>query len=117
LVGLLKIDKGSANKIRLYNFSTTATDDLEIRANAGAVAQPRIILNGSGALDLDAPTGSYIAGKINNAEYLRFQAGWINLKEISTPTAVTDYGAIYTKNDNNLYFQDGAGAEHTVAFV
>ena len=38
----------------------------------------------------------------------------IALKETSTPTAVTDYGRIYCKNDNKLYFQDGAGTEYTV---
>ena len=41
----------------------------------------------------------------------------INMKEMTTPTAVPDYGAVYTKSDNKLYFQDGAGVEHTVAFV
>lgn len=41
----------------------------------------------------------------------------INLKEMTTPTAITNYGAVYTKSDNNLYFQDGAGVEHQLAFV
>ena len=41
----------------------------------------------------------------------------INMKEMTTPTAVADYGALYTKADNKLYFQDGAGIEHEVAFV
>lgn len=39
------------------------------------------------------------------------------LKETTTPTAAGDHGKVYTKNDNKLYFQDGAGTEHTVAFV
>jgi hypothetical protein len=38
----------------------------------------------------------------------------VGLKEITTPAAVTGYGAIYTKTDNSLYFQDGAGSEHIV---
>lgn len=38
----------------------------------------------------------------------------VNLKEITTPTAKANYGALYTKSDNKLYFQDGAGTEHTV---
>jgi hypothetical protein len=38
----------------------------------------------------------------------------IHIKESTTPSAITDYGAIYPKSDNALYFQDGAGAEHTV---
>lgn len=44
-------------------------------------------------------------------------SGAIFMLETSTPTAVTNYGAIYTKNDNKLYFQDGAGTEHEIAFV
>lgn len=39
------------------------------------------------------------------------------LKETSTPTADANYGKIYAKNDNKLYFQDGAGTEHEIAFV
>ena len=40
--------------------------------------------------------------------------GAIGLDEISTPTATADRGAIYTKTDNNFYFQDGAGTETAV---
>lgn len=39
----------------------------------------------------------------------------INLKETTTPTAIADYGAVYTKTDNKIYFQDGAGNEHEVS--
>jgi hypothetical protein len=38
------------------------------------------------------------------------------IKETSTPTADTNYGKVYTKNDNKLYFQDGAGSEHEIAY-
>ena len=41
----------------------------------------------------------------------------LTLSETTTPTAVADFGKVYTKSDNKLYFQDGAGTEHTVAFV
>lgn len=34
--------------------------------------------------------------------------------EISTPTAIPNYGKLYTKTDNELYFQDGAGNEHVM---
>lgn len=44
-------------------------------------------------------------------------SGVVTLAETTTPTATTDYGKVYTKNDNKLYFQDGAGVEHEVAFV
>lgn len=39
----------------------------------------------------------------------------INLNEITTPTAVDSVGKVYTKNDNQLYFQDGAGVEKLIA--
>jgi len=38
----------------------------------------------------------------------------ITLKEIATPIALPDYGKVYTKTDNKLYFQDGAGVEHEI---
>jgi hypothetical protein len=36
------------------------------------------------------------------------------MKETTTPTATADYGQVYTKSDNHLYFQDGAGVERKV---
>ena len=39
------------------------------------------------------------------------------LTETTTPTATADVGKIYTKTDNKLYFQDGAGTEHEIAFA
>lgn len=41
----------------------------------------------------------------------------ICLAETTTPTATTNFGKIYTKTDDKLYFQDGAGNEHELAFV
>ena len=41
----------------------------------------------------------------------------LELDEITTPTAVANHGKVYTKADNKLYFQDGAGNEHEVVFV
>jgi len=43
--------------------------------------------------------------------------GVLMIKETSTPTADTNNGKVYCKSDNKLYFQDGAGTEHEVAFV
>ena len=44
-------------------------------------------------------------------------SGIITIKETTTPSAVTDYGKIYCKSDNKLYFQDGAGTEHEISLV
>lgn len=48
---------------------------------------------------------------------LTLEDGALCLKERTTPTADADYGKVYTKNDNKLYFQDGAGTEHEIQFV
>ena len=53
----------------------------------------------------------------DNADITLDALGCLCMKEITTPTADADYGKVYTKNDNKLYFQDGAGTEHEVAFV
>ena len=45
------------------------------------------------------------------------ETGIITIKETTTPTPKTDYGKIYSKNDNKLYFQDGDGVEHEIQFV
>lgn len=42
---------------------------------------------------------------------------YVLLKETVTPTAAPDYGKIYTKSDNKLYFQDGNGVEHEIQLV
>lgn len=55
------------------------------------------------------------AGGIQNPKIIVHSG--LNLKEITTPTAKADYGAIYTKTDNKLYFQDGGGTEHEVRVV
>ena len=39
------------------------------------------------------------------------------LREDQGKVAIANMGQLYTKNDNKLYFQDGAGAEHEVAFA
>lgn len=43
--------------------------------------------------------------------------GVLAMAETTTPTADTNYGKVYCKSDNKLYFQDGAGTEHEIAFV
>ena len=52
-----------------------------------------------------------------NMSGLSIESGIITIKETTTPTADTNYGKVYTKSDNKLYFQDGAGTEHEISFV
>ena len=41
--------------------------------------------------------------------------GSLCLKETTTPTSDTNFGKLYTKSDNSLYFQDGAGTESVIS--
>jgi hypothetical protein len=56
------------------------------------------------------------AAPSSNAD-LTLEGGAVALKETTTPTADTNYGKVYTKSDNKLYFQDGAGTEHELAYA
>ena len=49
-----------------------------------------------------------------SATSLILSGGTLHMTETTTPTAIADYGAIYPKADNNLYFQDGAGTEKLI---
>ena len=60
--------------------------------------------NGNVTINADTVSANYDLGLCGD--------GVLMLKETTTPTADTNYGKIYTKNDNLPYFQDGAGVEH-----
>ncbi len=70
----------------------------------------------------DIRTGLTAAGTVGtttNINQLQFVdatrttiEGSLHLTETTTPTAIPDAGAIYTKTNNELFFQDGAGVEH-----
>ena len=55
------------------------------------------------------------ASQLEAANYV--QANYLIIRETTTPTAVATKGKVYTKDDNKLYFQDGAGSEHEVSLV
>jgi hypothetical protein len=95
---------GGAEKGRLsYDYRTTEADSKYVfRVNASNIV----------AFKEDA-VGIGTVNPSSNAD-LTLEGGVMCFKETTTPTADTDYGKIYTKTDNILYFQDGAGSEHSV---
>jgi hypothetical protein len=109
---LLNLDKGTANTIIVTGL-TGSSKVLRLKAGTGN-AYPYIDLTGGAHIDI--VTGGLV--RMGTGNYHIFDMNGVHFfNETSTPTAITNYGAIYTKNDNKLYFQDGAGTEHTVAFV
>lgn len=68
-------------------------------------------------VDNDGKVGVGAAALTNEGDVCLLKDGVLAMKETTTPTADTNYGKVYTKTDNKLYFQDGAGAEHEISFV
>lgn len=82
--------------------------------NAGG----NIILNPASPYRVLPYSVSVILGEeAANSQFGNIVTRVLTLEETTTPSAVTDWGKLYTKNDNKLYFQDGAGNEHEVAFA
>jgi len=110
----------------LYTDSLANATYLEAKANNTIYTNIQFVTGG----DKDAPSNGTArmtitdTGEIGigtetpsaNAD-LTLESGVLNLKETTTPTADTNYGKIYTKSDNKLYFQDGAGNEYTVDYT
>lgn len=95
--------------------SAVTLADMPVSATpaAGTEESFTIKIDGTNILTTGAEADS--AGGIQNPKVIAHCG--VNLKEITTPTAKADYGAIYTKVNNKLYFQDGAGVEHEINFV
>jgi len=94
-------------------------DDLIIYPNQ-VDTYPYIYLNGNVGLNLYTKASSNIECYQGANMFLVF-AGYTPhialLETTSSPSNRGDYGQLYTKSDNNLYFKDGDGTEHTVGFV
>jgi len=118
---LLQIDKATVNTITVKGGLGTGKQ-LNIQMNT-ANAYPSILGVGAGAMYISYGAGTKLYLRKNAIDVVSIfdggdtLGGVLGLKETTTPTAVADWGAIYTKADNNLYFQDGAGTEHTVTIV
>ena len=72
---------------------------------------------------LRAQDGSFIRNKVtigsatgySNSDLTLDGGGALMLKETTTPTADANYGKIYTKNNNKLYFQAGDNSEYEIS--
>ena len=85
---------------------------MEFRASS-VDATPFVRLTGAGAITMNSP--SQFDFTITNLHARLKSTGGgasFHMKECTTPAAVANMGALYTKADNHLYFQDGAGVEH-----
>ncbi len=108
----------------LYDNSLANTVYLESKNNSTTTSNIQFVTGG----DYDTPSNGTArmtitaTGKIGiatntpsaNAD-LTLEGGAIALKETTTPTADTNYGKLYTKSNNKLYFQAGNNTEFEVS--
>lgn len=133
--GLFKVEENADAKIYLGRamISSPTTDvmylshydlgDSNTDYAIKQLASGRTAVNSKSGLPLDlainnVPKATVTAGgDFSLVGELQCEDGILRIAETTTPTATTNYGKIYTKNDDKLYFQDGSGAEHEIAFV
>ncbi|RLC68398.1 MAG: hypothetical protein DRH97_03250 [Chloroflexi bacterium] len=104
-----------ASNVTIVLGGAVTGDDLILKANT-IDDRPYIALEGDSRilLSANAQTDFSFGGSLMG----RMKPGGdglgasIHLKETTTPSAVANYGAIYTKSDNHLYWQSGAGVEY-----
>jgi len=83
------------------------SEDVDVRMESDGDTHAFFMQGSSGNIGIGLTPTANMAG-------LSIEDGLLTLKETTAPTADANYGKIYTKTDNMLYFQDGAGAEHSV---
>ena len=122
LIGL--IDTSSASINDLVYLSTVAGGVVFTRPTSGDIQIVGVVTrsnaNGNIIADISAVNDLPLTGTMDSliiSDILQTDNGEVIFQETTTPTALPNYGKIYTKTDNKLYFQDGAGVEHEVAFV
>jgi len=96
---------------RLYADGATVWNeegnDANFRVEAVGQANALFVQGSDGFIGMGLVPTANMAG-------LSIEAGLLTLKERALPTADTNYGKIWTENDNTLHFQDGAGTEYTI---
>ncbi len=108
-IGELRIqDNDTAGSVFVSKISLRDSNGVE-RGMFGSVGVP-------GEIDIGNLQTGPILMKSDDREVGRFESAGVGdlgyfMVEGNTPTAQSGYGAIYTKSDNQFYFQDGAGTE------
>jgi len=112
-------------RARSIDSDTDYVDWRQVRISSGGGSATGSVTGPTEATDnaiarYDGVTGTLIQDsdvEVNDSGEVVVNNGVIVLGETTTPTAVTDFAKIYSKSDNELYFQDGAGVEHKIALV
>lgn len=116
LTNCATLDAGAGTTLNLTTATTgevlinQAQDDVNFRVSSDTTDDLFFCDGGLVVCGIKTKTPSQYAD-------LTLEGGALCFKETTTPTGDTGYGKIYTKTDDKLYFQDGGGVEHEIAFV
>lgn len=87
-------------------------DDFEPYLQLRGAAETRFYLAADKSFELyDVSTLIFRVGHLNNNYHISVK------NTTNSPPTQAGFGLLYCKADNKLYFRDGGGTEHTVAFV
>lgn len=103
---LLDLQTANAGEVVVNN----TQEDVDFRVESNTLDDLLFCDAGNSVIGIKTRTPSIYAD-------LTLEGGALCLKETTTPTADANYGKIYTKTNNKIYFQDGGGVEHEIAFV
>jgi len=97
-IGMDTTDTDADPKFKIHSTTTLATTgDFELDTDGNGLFRGNIASTGL-TLEVGSGGGVIIAGERTNA-----------------PTTVANYGQIYNKSDNEMYFKDGAGNERQIS--
>lgn len=101
----------AAVRVVIIDVTNTEEDgNLEIYTNKAGTLTKVATFDNLGAVGIGVTPTANMTG-------LAIEDGILTIKETTTPTADVNYGKVYCKSDNKLYFQDGVGNEHEIAVV
>lgn len=109
------IAKNTAGK-EIFTVWSDGGEDGQLHLGDAAGTAKIVLDAGAASKILGGPLGIGLTPTANMAG-ISVEAGLVTIKETTTPTADANYGKIYTKSDNKLYFQDGDGTEHELAYA
>jgi len=102
------LDKYTQAEVTTISGDLSSEIDSDILAHAADHTQ-YLLIDGSRALTSAWDYGSQTISGTGD-----MYTTVLHIAETTTPTAIPNHGAVYTKSDNTLYFQDGAGVERAL---
>ena len=120
--GIFRLDtRGSEQKFVIFGYqvsSNTARERFSVNLENGDinVGNPGttndVVLNFTTSGNDGLITWDEGNDRFKFSDDLVLDKGVLFFNETTTPTAIANHGALYTTSDNELFFQDGAGANH-----